>query len=95
MGLVACSLYNFPALPPRSCLTVIRLHLSSSGSCLQMRELTMSFSNDIVVGLGLDQEQKAEVTRYFGDFTKNLYSLPVQPPHCPAAVLDVRTSAEI
>ena len=44
-----------------------------------MRALTMSFSNDIVVGLGLDQEQKAQITKHFGDFTKNLYSIPVSP----------------
>ena len=53
--------------------------VSQPAAVVQMRELTMSFSNDIVVGLGLSPEQKAEVTRHFGDFTQNLYSLPVMP----------------
>ena len=45
---------------------------------LQLRQLTMSFSNDIVVGLGLSQEQKEALAITFQGFTTNLYCLTVR-----------------
>ena len=38
----------------------------------------MDFSNDIVVGLGLEHDRKHALTEHFKNFTSNLFSLPVR-----------------
>lgn len=46
---------------------------------MQIGDMAMDFSNDVVAGLGLDTDDKIAVREQIRTFTKNLYSLKVCP----------------
>ncbi|KAK9792682.1 hypothetical protein WJX73_010093 [Symbiochloris irregularis] len=50
---------------------------------LAIRDITMDFSSDLVVGLGLDQARKADLKHHFSNFTKNLNTFNVDLPGTP------------
>ena len=45
---------------------------------LQLREIVMDYSSDLVVGLGLDAAGKQHVAKHFTDFARNLFTLKVR-----------------
>lgn len=52
-----------------------------AASCMvQVRDITMDFSSDLIVGLGLAAEAKARIKQHFLNFTKNVYSIRIDLP---------------